>query len=452
MGLDWHLYLAVGIFISVILAIAFDLLPMVVASLLGTAILYLSGTVDSVAHSAARTAADPVLSLLIGGMVVTRSLAPTGVFEWATEKLMRFFEGQGWRLLVGIFLLTSVVSSVLPNEIAIVLLAPIIVEAAQRFKIDIVPLLLLAVFAANTAGLLTLVGDPATYIAGNSINETFAGYMHRMSTGGFLAAATVFALLPVVFREIWQKHLTTEATETENINGSAAKIKRPIVLALLLLIMGLMVVFFVIGDSLPTPIAPQLSCLAFGTLALTVVHLTKLDNVDDVIHDVDWETIVFLASVFILVQALECSGAIHLLAITMAQVLGKSVVFANMTILAGVGLFSGFVPNAPLVATMVPVVKGYVVHAGHITPEVLARGADALPNEVLAFFCSMLLGATLGGNLTLLGAAGNIVACGICARNGSRVTFLRFLRYGAPVTVCQLLVSGLFVWIRFLLH
>jgi Na+/H+ antiporter NhaD/arsenite permease-like protein len=452
MGLDWHLYLAVGVFIGVIIAIAFDLLPMVVASLLGTAILYLSGTVDSAAHSAARTAADPVLSLLIGGMVVTRSLAPTGVFDWATEKLMRFFEGQGWRLLVGILLLTGAVSCVLPNEIAIVLLAPIIVEAAQRFKVDIVPLLLLAVFAANTAGLLTLVGDPATYIAGTSINETFVGFLHRMSTGGLLAMATLLALLPVVFREIWQKHLVAESTETEKINGSAVKIKRPVVLALLLSIMGLMVLFFVIGDSLPTPIAPQLSCLAFGTLALTVVHLSKLDSVDDVIHDVDWETIVFLASVFILVQALECSGAIHLVAVTLAQVLGKNAVLANMTILASVGVFSGFVPNAPLMATMVPVVKGYVVHAGLTTPEVLAHGAAALPNDVLSFFCTMLLGVTLGGNLTLLGAAANIVACGICARNGSRVTFLRFLRYGVPVTLCQLFVSGVFVFTRFLLH
>jgi len=447
MALNWHLYLSVGVFLAVIIAIAFDLLPMVVASLLGTAILYLSGVIGSAEHSAARIAADPVLSLLIGGMVVTRALAPTKVFDWLSAKLVSLLKGKGWRLLVGIVLLTICVSSVLPNEIAIILLAPVIIEAGRRFKIDIAPLMMLAVFAANSAGLLTSIGDPATYIGASAMNETFLGYMQRMTAGAMLAILTLIALLPVVFRDIWHQELEVLPQGPGEVSGVPA-IARPVVLALLLAIMGLMVLFFVIGDTLPSPIAPQLSCLSFATLALTVVHLSRLDSVDDLIKDIDWETIVFLASIFILVQGLETSGAISLLGTTMAKVLGGNVLVASLTVLASFGLFSGFVPNAPLMATTAPLVKSYLVSAGLASQELLTHGAAKMPGEVLVFFYAMLLGVTLGGNLTLLGASANIVACGICARAGSRITFAKFLRYGIPVTICQLCVSALFVIVK----
>jgi len=447
MAMDWHLYLSVGVFLTVIAVIAFDLLPMVVASLLGTAILYLSGIVGLTGHSAARVAADPVLSLLIGGMVITRALVPTGVFAWLSEKTISLCRGKGWRLLVGIVLLTTCVSSLLPNEVTVVLLAPVFIAAARRFNLDIIPLMLLAVFVANSAGLFTLVGDPATYIAGSSIRMTFPGYLQTMSAGGLCAVLTIVALLPVVFRDIWRKELGVPPQETGEVS-SAAAIARPVVLAVLLAIMGLMVLFFVIGDTLPTPMAPQLSCLAFATLALTVVHLSRLDSVSNIIKDIDWETIIFLASNFILVQGLESTGAISLLGTTMAKTLGSNILVTALTLLASIGLVSGVVPNVELMATMAPLMKSYVVSAGLVSQELLAHGAAVLPVHVLVIFYAMFLGVTLGGNLTLLGAAANIVACGICARAGSRVTFARFLRYGIPVTICQLCVSALFIFVK----
>ena len=99
---------------------------------------------------------------------------------------------------------------------------------------------------------------------------------------------------------------------------------------------------------------------------------------------------------------------------------------------------------------MVPLVKQYAVGAGLATAVQMDAAAARVPNAVLPLFVAMCFGATLGGNATLIGAASNLVAVGICARAGRPVTFIAFLRYGAPVTVVQLAVSAAYVWLRFL--
>jgi Na+/H+ antiporter NhaD/arsenite permease-like protein len=94
-------------------------------------------------------------------------------------------------------------------------------------------------------------------------------------------------------------------------------------------------------------------------------------------------------------------------------------------------------------------VQQYAVGAGLDTAVQMNDATASIPNAVLPLFVAMCFGATLGGNATLLGAASNLVAGGICARAGRPVTFFTFLRYGAPVTVVQLAVSCAYVWFRF---
>jgi Na+/H+ antiporter NhaD/arsenite permease-like protein len=98
-----------------------------------------------------------------------------------------------------------------------------------------------------------------------------------------------------------------------------------------------------------------------------------------------------------------------------------------------------------VVAASILLIKGYMV-VGELVPE-LALGATftGWPDSTLPVFVAMMFGATLGGNATLIGAAANVVAAGICASKGQRVTFMRFMRYGLPITLCQLAVSALYV-------
>jgi Na+/H+ antiporter NhaD/arsenite permease-like protein len=117
-----------------------------------------------------------------------------------------------------------------------------------------------------------------------------------------------------------------------------------------------------------------------------------------------------------------------------------------LALLGGVGLLSAFLANLPVVAASLVMTKGYLV-AAEVVPDIaMSPGFSAWPETTLPLFIAMMFGGTLGGNATVIGASANIVAAGICAAQGERVTFLRFMRYGVPITIAQLAVSALYVY------
>jgi len=115
-----------------------------------------------------------------------------------------------------------------------------------------------------------------------------------------------------------------------------------------------------------------------------------------------------------------------------------------------IALASSVLANTPVVAAAILLIKGYLVVA-EIVPE-LALGPtfNAWPKATLPLFIAMMFGGTLGGNSTLIGAAANVVSAGICAANGKRVTFVKFLRYGIPITLVQLAAAAIYVMVLFL--
>jgi Na+/H+ antiporter NhaD/arsenite permease-like protein len=134
----------------------------------------------------------------------------------------------------------------------------------------------------------------------------------------------------------------------------------------------------------------------------------------------------------------------------MGAFFGNNVTVASLLLLAGIGVLSAVIPNVALVVAMLPLVKQYAIGAGLATPAALEAGYGQTPPSVLPLFFAMCFGATLGGNSTLFGAASNIVAGGICSRAGRQISFMTFLRHGVPVSAVQLLVSAIYIWVRFL--
>ena len=117
--------------------------------------------------------------------------------------------------------------------------------------------------------------------------------------------------------------------------------------------------------------------------------------------------------------------------------------------LAGIGLLSSLLANIPVVAAALVMITGYLV-AAEAAPEIaLASGFTDWPNATLPVFVAMMFGGTLGGNATLIGASANVVAVGICAARGQRVSFMQFLRIGLPIAAVQLSVGALYVWALF---
>lgn len=443
---NWQAILSIFTFIAVIFLIMTEWIHLTIAALLGalslvfTNVMTLQEAIGYIGRS------HSTLGLFFGVMVLVRAFEPTKIFEYLATQIVLLAKGEGKRLLLGIVAMTTPICAVLPNATTVMLLAPLIPPMAEEVGVNFVPLLILTVFIANSAGLLTIVGDPATFIVGDAINLSFIDYLERLSLGGAIAVVTVIATLPFLFRKIWH-------TKLENLEQLPhPQINHPRSLFLGALIVAFVLLFFVIGDSLPVPISPAAVALLGAALAMLLSHHGKIDSVNNILRDVDWSTLIFFMSIFVLIGGLEKTGVINNLSGILGIVLGKNIFLGSLILLFLIGLLSSVVPNIPLVVAMVPLLKQYVVNVGLAPPEILASNFQGqFPPEVLPLFYAMMFGATLGGNGTLVGASSNIVAAGIAEQHGRRISFKTFLHYGIPVMLLQLFTASVYVLVRFLL-
>ncbi|MEB3249840.1 MAG: ArsB/NhaD family transporter [Merismopediaceae bacterium] len=442
---DFSSVIASAVFIGVILAISLEFLDLMIAGLLGALILVfthvmtLKEAINYIGNS------HGTLALFLGVMILVRAFEPTKIFEYLATKMVLLAKGRGKFLLLGIVAITTPICAVLPNATTVMLLAPLVPPIAAEMGVDFVPLLILMVFVANSAGLLTLVGDPATFIVGDAINISFLDYLQRLSFGGVLAIGVIIALLPVLFKEIWQ----TRFRDLEHLPHP--QVNHPKVLAIGGLIISFVLLFFVIGDSFPIPISPAAVALLGATMALLLAYKSKIDTVNNILRDVDWSTLLFFMSIFVLIGGLEKTGVIAKLSSLLALILGKNIFLGSILLIFVIGLLSSVVPNIPLVVAMVPLLKQYLVSVNLLTPEFLNPDyAGHYPPEVLPLFYAMMYGATLGGNGTLVGASSNIVAAGIAEQHGQKITFHRFLKYGLIVMALQLSVSAVYMLVFFM--
>jgi Na+/H+ antiporter NhaD/arsenite permease-like protein len=315
----------------------------------------------------------------------------------------------------------------------------LIISVARSLEVEFAGPMVLAAIVSNSAGLLTLVGDPATFLVGSSLGMTFGQYLRQMSLGGLFAILVIVPLLPRLMPEVWNARRVLPAEKPQ------ATIKQPGFAVLALSVLLLMIALFVLGEDFPWKITPPAVAIIGASLALLVAYGVHVEPVDNVIRDIDWKTLLFIASIFCLVQGLIKTGLLQGLALRLSGWFGTGFTLVALVLLAGVGMLSSLLANIPVVAASLIMTKGYLVAVEAVPETALSSGFLAWPAMVIPIFIAMMFGGTLGGNATLIGASSNVVSSGICAREGSRVTFGRFMRIGIPITVCQLAISALYV-------
>jgi Na+/H+ antiporter NhaD/arsenite permease-like protein len=441
---NWQAIVAATTFLVVIGLIMTEWVHLMIAAFLGALLLVLLNIMTLSEAIAYIGRSHDTLGLFFGVMILVRAFEPTKIFDYLATQIVILSKGQGKRLLLGVVGITTPICAVLPNATTVMLLAPLLPPMAEEIGVNFVPLLILMVFVANSAGLLTLVGDPATFIVGDAINISFMDYLLRLSLGGAIAVGTVVVMLPWLFPKIWKLQLAN----VEQL--PCPEINHPRVLAVGALIVTFVLTFFVVGDSLPIPISPATVALLGAAMALLLSHHSKIDTVNHILRDVDWSTLIFFMCVFVLIGGLEKTGVIAGLSGVLAILLGKNIFLGSLVLLFFVGIISSVVPNIPLVVAMVPLLKQYLVNVGFVGNEVLSADySGTFPPEVLPLFYAMMFGATLGGNGTLVGASSNIVAAGVAELHGKRISFRTFLRFGILVAGAQLITSALYIVVRF---
>nr|MCU0563354.1 SLC13 family permease [Desulfobacterales bacterium] len=433
-------------FAAVILTIAFNLCDMVLAAMLGVSALLVCGVfTQQDAIGAIRSAGGP-LALLFGGMVVARTLEPTGLFELIGTHFLIATRGSGRRFLLGVFALVAVLCAFLPNATTVILLAPVIVRIARALEVDFVGPLVVTAIISNSAGLLTLIGDPATYLVGSSIGMSFTEYLRRVTLGGVLAILVLIPLMPIVLRDVWNVRRTLPA------DLRPKPLARPVMAVCSLAVLAGMIALFMFGEDLPARIVPPGVAIIAASLGLLVIYGARVEPIEQVMKDIDWKTLAFLLCMFCLVEAFNKTGVIQNLSHSFYAWFGVELLPVGVTVLLVVGLGSSLLANIPLVAAMILMLKGYFVLAQLVPEEALGPAFASWPESSLPVFVAMMFAGTLGGNATLIGASANIVSAGICAAQGRPVGFAAFMRYGLPMTACQLAVSAAYVVALFVVY
>ena len=241
--------LAICLFVGVLVATALEWTHLCLAALLGAAAMLLLGILSPLQAAESLRSGGGTIALLFGMMLVVRALEASEAFNGLAHRLVELSGGQGKRLLLGLVLITVPVAAVLPNPSAVLLMAPLIPPMARELKLDFRPLLILMVLAANSASLLTLVGDPALYIIGTGMHWDFARYLRELGPAAFLVLLSLLATLPWLYGPLWKAQLPVTTLQPKPAHHRSA-------LPWLLLVAVLMLVLFVVGGSLPAPLDP----------------------------------------------------------------------------------------------------------------------------------------------------------------------------------------------------
>ena len=377
------------------------------------------------------------LCLLFGMMIMVQMLSTTGMFEYLAVMMLTLTKGNVLHLNMALCLLTTLCSAFLDNVTTMLLIAPVTIELSRMMNVNPVPFLLPEVIYSNIGGTATQIGDPPNIIIANMLSEHigFIDFIKHTMPCALLCMAFVY---PVVFF-FYKDTLTKPRCRVDPTLKQKYPIKnKPLLLkcgTVLLFVILLFFLQFLHGiDTAYIAIAGAFACLLLGTN----------EDLHTTFELLEWETLVFFAGLFIMIEGVSKLGVITAIGNGVAALIRKASpkyqsLLAHMLLLWVSGLVSSVLDNIAFIATMIPVTK------------ILAND-PTLHLDITTLAWAIAFGACYGGNGTLVGAGANLVTAGISTTKGYPVTFGSFFKFGFSCMIITLLVSTVYVWIRYVFH
>ncbi|MDW5322771.1 ArsB/NhaD family transporter [Plantactinospora sp. KLBMP9567] len=369
-----------------------------------------------------------VIFLLLGMMIIVGVLKQTGLFDYLAIWAAKRSSGRPYRLMVMLMLITAIASPFLDNVTTIMLVAPVTVVVCNRLHIPAQPYLIAEILASNIGGAATLIGDPPNIIIASRAGLTFTDFLVHMAP----AVVVIFAVFVLFTRVLFRKSFKYNPEHVEAV--LALQERRAItdvrLLVRCLVVLALVVVAFGLHSVLH--VDPSVVAMVGSGVMLVVSRL----DVSDVLAEVEWPTLVFFIGLFVMVAGLVHTGVITTFGEWVIDQVDGDFFTAATALLFGSALLGAFFDNIPYTATMAPVVDGLVAEA----PD---------PQTGQALWWAFAFGADFGGNGTAVAASANVVAIGIAARTGHRISFWQFTRYGIIVTIMSTVLAWIYVWLRY---
>lgn len=415
--------ISIIIFIAVITVIMTEKVHRTAAALAGTVALLLTGilTVDeAIGYVDFNT-----IGVLVGMMLFVAVVKHSGLFEYVSIKSAKMAKGDPWKIMVVFMIITAVCSALLDNVTTVLLMGPMTLTMAQMLRINPVPILLGQIFASNIGGTMTLIGDPPNIMIGSAANLSFMDFVEN--TG---VACTVGLIVIIFFMKVaYKKKLSADADAVKEIMelDENKAITDPKLMKVSIVMIVLIVIAFVIHGKL------GIESSAVALTAAAIMMIIGHQDIDEVVSDVEWPTLLFFICLFIVVGGMVKTGVISQLANLIMDFSGGHLIMTMMILLWASAFLSAILDNIPFVATLIPLI--------------LAMGQQGM--DITPLWWAISLGACLGGNGTQIGASANVVLSGISGRHGYPISFKDYTKVGMPVMIITVTIAMIFLLLKY---
>ena len=417
------------IFIIMYVFIASEKINRTVVAMLGSLLMVLTGIIKK--KKAIHHIDFNTLGLLIGMMIIVAIIGQTGVFNYIAIYAAKVAKGEPKRILIILALITAVCSAFLDNVTTVLLIVPVTISITKKLKVDPIPFLITQIIASNIGGTATLIGDPPNIMIGSAVKElTFLAFIQNLAPIAVINLIVVVGILSFLYRKklMAQDSLKAEIMKLE----PEAEIKDRRLLKKSLGILMLTLLGFFMHQSLN--LESSTIALTGGFLLLATVG-KKHNFIESVLEKIELGTIFFFIGLFIAVGALIETGIIKQIALYCFEITKGEVLETSLLVLWLSAIISAFLDNIPFVATMIPLI--------------FDMGNMGIVN-LEPIWWSLALGACLGGNGTIIGASANLIVAAMAAEKGHNISFVKYLKVGFPVMLLTILISTIYVYLRFL--
>ncbi|MDD7339661.1 MAG: SLC13 family permease [Eubacteriales bacterium] len=365
--------------------------------------------------------------LMIGGTMMlvslfSESLMPTRLADLIINKVKDI------RLII-LFLsmFAGFVSAFIDNVATVLMIAPVAMSLAKKLNISPVKMIIAISISSNLQGAATLVGDTSSILLGSALNMTFFDFFVYNGHMGMFWIVQISALIASIVIYIQTKDMRGKVDAIE-----VTKVKDMMPTYLVILMIVLLIFASFIPQDQKIDILNGLICVCVAIFGV-IYHLIRHKDssiIKTVASEIDFNTLGLLAGLFIIISGIENAGVIDEIAKLFIKLADKPFLLYTALVWGSV-LISAFVDNIPYVATMLPVLSVISTH---------------VPFDMTVFYFGLLSGATLGGNITPIGASANIASLGILKEAGYTVENKDFMKMSVPFTLTAVLVGYILVW------
>lgn len=367
-----------------------------------------------------------VILMIAGTMVVVDYFIESKMPNRIADILLDKADNVMW-VTIYMSLFAGVISAFIDNVATVLMVAPVGLAVCRKLKISPVGMLISIAVSSNLQGAATLVGDTTSIMLGAYARMDFTSFFFMKGRPGIFWAVELGALatIPVMMLLFRKQKEPVHADEMTKVSDFVPSFM------LLGVVAALITASFIPGK-------PDITngliccCMAGAAILYDLIRTKKTKGLVRALKGIDFSTIYLLIGLFTVIGGIKAVGIIDDVAAAISRIGGSSLFLLYTVVVFGSVAISAFIDNIPYVATMLPVMQGVSAMLG-IEPYLLYFG--------------LLTGATLGGNLTPVGASANITAIGILEKNGERVSFGDFARIGVPLTLMAVLAGYLFIWV-----